>query len=201
MSKERDDRYGSVRDLQEALRPFADRALPARIGAGSALALEGTLMSDASPPRVSSVSTPMTVDDRTKPPEDAPARTRWPLFAGVGLAVVGVVGLVAALGGGMGAGGTPESADDASVRGLVAEDGAVEGALAEGIEIPADTGAPVVVDAAADVAEASDDLVRDDVEETGAMERVPMGMGMRGDMSTNNTTTMDGIVVDDTNPF
>ncbi len=160
MHKDRAERFASVRDLQEALRPFADRELPERLGTDSAMVLGETMASDEAP-RMSATATPMAVGDQAVTSETPHARPKWPLLAGVGLAVAGVIGLAVA----MGDGATPAATSggaDAEVRGLGAEEDAsvtadVEGAI--------DARAIVVEDAGADAMDGGPDAeetVRDE---------------------------------------
>ncbi|HJL02061.1 MAG TPA: protein kinase [Polyangiaceae bacterium LLY-WYZ-15_(1-7)] len=94
------DRYPTVRDLQEALRPFADRALPERFGSESDAALGGTVLrgavvegaapSEPGEPGLpeTRVSLPTPVAAPSARGAEAP-KSRAPLFVGLALLVLG----------------------------------------------------------------------------------------------------------------
>jgi serine/threonine-protein kinase len=173
MAKERGDRYASARDLQEALRPFADRALPERLSTTGAAALAQTVASDL-PPRLSAASTPMAWTGDTKKP--LPTVSRWPLFAGIALTVVGLVaGGIALTQGG--------------------EDGASEGDPDQGARGIGEEPEPVAVAEPEVVLDAGTDAGRDaGTGETPTMQRPRPGMQTMGGMSS--TLTMDNVTID-----
>ena len=187
------ERYGSVRELQEALRPFADRELPERFGSESDLALGGTMLSDptellpetrisapSAPPDVVPVLASSTVDRE-------PTKSRAPLYIGLG-AIVVVGALVVAFGS---QGEAPEVQRDPVSENPVAEvmDAGPEPSVA--IDADVDSARAAEPDAESPV------VMRPTMRSESVVMRATMMVTMRDDPETmQGTLTMMGTTIE-----